>query len=92
MNSQETFIVKRLNGKETLAYRMLQTEAVFESDVNYPVAYSILIILAEDGTVVQSDIIFDVSRNKSDCLKIMERLIEGNIGPADAKRAVEAFL
>lgn len=92
MNSQEAFIVKRLNRKETLAYRMLQTEALFEPDVNYPVAYSILIVLAENGTVVQSDILFDVSRNKNICLNVMERLVDGNIGPTDAKMAVEAFL
>lgn len=90
MNEGKT-LTKDLGFGRTLAYQMLASEAVFQLSERYPVAYSVLVLLAENDTVLQSETLYDVSRLSERCLGIMNELFEHSVLPSDAKRTLEAY-
>ena len=79
------------NGTE-LSYQLICTHGLYPESEEYPTAYSIIILLADGGSVIDSEILYDISRNEADCLSLMEKLFRVAVLPDAAKAAVEAFI
>ena len=92
MDQKENTLVRQLSGKTALVYQKVGTEAVCEACAEYPTAYSVIVLLLEEGAVSGSRILYDVTREEARCMEIMRELCECEATPDNAARALEAAL
>lgn len=92
MKSEEfTKCVLSDNG-EKLVYQLIESEAVFNKYEDYPRAYSIIILNASGESVIQSELLYDISRIRENGIDLLNKLCDSRITPENARRAIEIYI
>ncbi|MBR2459622.1 MAG: hypothetical protein IKB34_00110 [Clostridia bacterium] len=77
---------------ERLIYQIVKTDAVCLREEGMEEVYSILVLRADGEVIVESDIVYDVSRRMEACYDLMRKFYAENVLPSRARDEAERML